>query len=593
MVITEERKKHENQRKEVPIRFKKSTEQIIIKSAICVKCGICLNVCPRKAIYSLNLLEEPSERIPTHSYPKVEGQGGFNLYGHPTLVSGRVTGLCGPNGIGKSTMLNILAGKLIPNFGNTEPKSQEQATRDLLKNVKESEMRDFFRDLYRGDNRVAYKHQVLRILFDQYKGKQVLEILKENKTIEDRFFQAILDHLDIHAIKERYLEQCSGGELQRFAIALVLIQEADFYLVDEPCTFLDVKKRIRLAELLQDRAQGYGSGKQYPVLVVEHDLAVLDYVSDVVHLFYGKPHEFGVITKVQTTKSGINSYLDGYLKSENIEFRPKQIGFKRSVGGQTWSDARIFAQYEKMSKTFEGFRLDIEPATIYESEILGVVGENGCGKSTFAKILTGELKPDGNQEVGFEAFVSYKPQYITKDFKGTVQEFIVHITQNYDFSENTIQMLYNPLGVDKLFSKPIIELSGGELQRVYICACLAKRANLYILDEPSAYLDVEERLNISGVIRSMTKHANATTIVIEHDIQICDALADRLLFFTGQPGVHGFTIGPLNKRDGMNAFLKSLDITFRRDEDTGRARINKKGSGRDKEQRSSGEYFYD
>jgi ATP-binding cassette subfamily E protein 1 len=263
------------------------------------------------------------------------------------------------------------------------------------------------------------------------------------------------------------------------------------------------------------------------------------------------------------------------------------------VGERNWENATTFVKYGQLSKTFDSFRLDVEPGIIYQGEILTIVGENGTGKSTFAKILVGELEPD--QESPFKdlnVYVSYKPQYITKEFTGTVQEFIMDYSQNYDFSETMIQLLYEPLGVDRLLPKKITELSGGELQRSYICACLAKRANLYILDEPSAYLDVEERLNVSSVIRTLTKHMNATTICIEHDIQIADALADRLLIFTGNPGTHGQTIGPLNKREGMNAFLQILDITFRRDEDTGRARINKKGSTIDKRQRTSGDYFY-
>jgi ATP-binding cassette subfamily E protein 1 len=602
MIITEESKKP-HYRKEVPIRFKKTTQEIIIKSEICIKCGICANVCPRKAIYSINLLEEPKDQAPTHLYSSMEPainidlpkSSGFRLYGLPTLVPGRVTGFCGPNGIGKSTVLNILAGTLKPNFGNLHV-SKNEDWKSLVKNIKEAEMRDYFKELDNGVRKVAYKQQVLRILFDQYRGQQVFDILLAHKNIEDVFFQQICSTLDIDAIATRQLEECSGGELQRFAIALVLVQDADCYLVDEPCTFLDVKKRIKLAELLQARARGFGGNKTYPVLVVEHDLAILDYVSDVVHLFFGQPHQYGIITKVQTTKAGINSYLDGFLKTENTRFRKNQIGFKRSVGGQTWSNARILTQYQKMIKTFEGFRLEIEPGIIYESEILGVVGENGCGKSTFAKILAGQLKPDPNLEgivFDFAAFVSYKPQYITKDFPGTVREFIGDYSQNYDFSEDFMQILYVPVGVDQLLDKKVSELSGGELQRVYICACLAKRANLYILDEPSAYLDVEERLHIASIIRTLTKRSNAASIVIEHDIQICDAVADRLLLFTGTPGVHGITVGPLNKREGMNAFLQLLDITFRRDEDTGRARINKKDSGQDKAQRAAGEYFYD
>ena len=215
------------------------------------------------------------------------------------------------------------------------------------------------------------------------------------------------------------------------------------------------------------------------------------------------------------------------------------------------------------------------------------------GKSTFAKILAGELKPDPSSEFQqIERYVSYKPQYITQDFPGTVREFIMDYSQNYDFSTNQMQLLYTPLGVDKFLDTLIKNLSGGQLQRAFICACLAKRAELYILDEPSAYLDVEERLHISAVIRPVTKRMSATTIVIEHDLAIVDALSDRLFLFAGTPGKHGKTIGPLNKREGMNAFLKLLDITFRRDLDTGRARINKRNSQVDKLQRAHGEYFY-
>ena len=579
-------------KKEVPVWLQKSTKKIRINDEGCLKCGICANMCPSKAIYIKYLLEEPTNLIPTHKYPNSGEKTGFRLYNLPTLISGKVTGLCGPNGIGKTTVLNIISGNLIPNLGQVDLNTNKIQWETVIKNIRESEMRNHFTALSQKDCKIAYKRQVLRVLFDKYKGKRVMDILKAENEVSLLFFQQISDYLDLHAIADRFLNECSGGELQRFAIASVLIKEADIYIIDEPCTFLDVQKRMKLAQLFRARAQGFDREKPCPVLIVEHDLAVLDYVSDIIQLFYGAPHQFGIISNPLTTKKGINSYLDGYLKSENIEFRETKYGFKRSSSGRTWSNAKIFAQYEKISKTFKSFRLDVDPGTIYASEILGIVGENGCGKSTFAKILAGELKPDEESKFeGIQARVSYKPQYITQDTTQTVRDFIIERSYNYNFSEEMLRVLYRPLGVNKLLNRSIADLSGGELQRAYICACLAKSADLYVLDEPSAYLDVEERIHIGQIIRTIAKRNAAVAICIEHDIQIADALIDRLLLFTGKPGILGKTIGPLNKRDGMNLFLETIDVTFRRDPKTGRARLNKKGSQLDKAQRASGQLW--
>ena len=584
--------KPNKKKEEVPIWLQKSTNQIKIKDERCLKCGICVNVCPSKAIYVKNLLEEPVDLVPTHEYHHLGEKQGFRLYNLPTLISGKVSGLCGPNGIGKTTVLDIVSGNLIPNFGQVDLNINKIQWKTVIKNIRETEMRNHFTALSQNDRKIAYKKQVLRVLFDKYKGKHVMDILKTENEVSSVFFGQINDYLDIHAIADRLLKECSGGELQRFAIASVLIKDADIYIIDEPCTFLDVQKRMKLAQLFRARAQGIDKEKPCPVLIVEHDLAVLDYVSDVIQLFYGVPHQFGIISNPLTTKRGINSYLDGYLKSENVEFRETKYGFKRSSSGRTWSNAKIFAQYEEISKTFTSFHLDVNPGTIYASEILGIVGENGCGKSTFAKILAGELKPDpGSRFEGMPARVSYKPQYITQDTSQTVRNFIIEQSQNYNFSEEMLRVLYRPLGINKLFDVPLADLSGGELQRVYICACLAKSADLYILDEPSAYLDVEERIHIGQIIRTITKRNNAVAICIEHDIQIADALIDRLLLFTGKPGIMGKSVGPLNKREGMNLFLKTIDVTFRRDPKTGRARLNKRGSQLDKVQRASGQLW--
>ncbi len=592
ITLSNARLKPDKKKQIVPIWVKNSTKEVKINSENCLKCGVCANVCPTKAIYVKNILEEPTELKPTHKYPSMKEKDGFRLYNLPTLISGKVSGLCGPNGIGKTTVLNIISGKLKPNFGNSNLKPAQIKWKDVIKNIRESEMRNHFISLSRNGRKIAYKEQVLRVLFEKYHENKVVDILNAENEVSSLFFKKIQQYLDTDAFSNRILEQCSGGELQRFAIASVLIKEADIYIIDEPCTFLDVQKRIKLAQLLRERVQGFGNEKKCPILVVEHDLAILDYLSDIVQLFYGVPHQFGIISSPLTTKKGINAYLNGFLKAENIEFREKEYGFKRSTGGRTWSNAKIFAKYGNISKTFESFHLSVNPGTIYASEILGIVGENGCGKSTFAKILAGELPPDvGSDFEGIQARVSYKPQYITQESSQTVKDFIIERAQSYNFSEDILRVLYRPLGVDKLFDLEISALSGGELQRVFICSCLAKKADLYILDEPSAYLDVEERIRIGQIIRTITKKNNAVAICIEHDIQITDTLIDRLLLFTGKPGVQGKTIGPLNKREGMNLFLKEIDVTFRRDSKTGRARLNKKGSQLDRTQKASGQLW--
>ncbi|MCP4760823.1 MAG: ribosome biogenesis/translation initiation ATPase RLI [archaeon] len=584
--VTLTNKKLKGKKKVYPaIDFKKSTSQIIIHSEICLKCGICINKCPSNAIFVKNLVEEDESQQKIHQY----AEDSFRLYNLPTLMSGRVTGLCGPNGIGKSTMLNILSMIMKPNFGEFDVDLKKNNWKNIATQIRDSNIRNHFIDNEINRTNISYKLQVLKVLFEKYKDLTVSDIL-ESSSIDKKFKNMVFSSLDIQTIENRYLEQCSGGELQRFAIAQVLLSNSDILLIDEPVTFLDVKKRIRLAEMLQKAAKEYDKA----VLVVDHDLTVLDYMSDVIHLFYGEPHKFGIITRVQPVKAGINSYLNGYQKNENVEFRPNKIRFRKSISGRTWSNAQKFAEWDEITKDLGEFKLKINPGIIYQNEILGVVGENGLGKTTWFRILIGNLKPDsGNMNLTEQFAISYKPQYITQNYNGTVEQLITEYSQKYIQTEELLTKIYEPLGVDDIFDAKVPTLSGGQLQRTFIAACLSKEANLYLIDEPSAYLDVEERLKIAEIIRSHTKSKSASAICIEHDIQITDSLADRLLIFLGDPGKSGYTLGPLNKRDGMNAFLKTLDVTFRRDLETGRARINKKDSSLDQRQRASGEYYYD
>ncbi len=546
-----------------------------IHSKKCIACGICVNVCPTHAISMVGLPVELKEK-PIHQY----GENAFRLYGLPFLPKGKVVGLIGANGIGKTTVLNILSGKTIPNGGEYE--REDLTWKDMFTTLDLSLHRSYFNSLKEGKTTISYKEQVLT---DYLREKEtIIEVLLREDELGNT--KELIKELQLETLLEKRFKHLSGGERQRFSIAVAISKDADVYLIDEPGNFLDIKQRLNLSKLFGKLAK-----KNKSVLVVEHDIAILDYLSDQIQALWGTPHAFGVVSGVKSVKSGINAYLTGRLKEENITFRSKAITFQRVVKERSWANVPIYVKFTTLWKKFDKFRLKVSPGEVYKGETLVILGENGIGKTTFVKMLAGVLEPDrGSANV--MAQVSYKPQFITRDYKGTVDEFIMNFAGRYTGEKTLKQNFYQPLGIEHLFDKPITELSGGELQRVYIAACLTKRADLYLIDEPAAFLDVEERIKVARIIRNAASLYNASVIAIEHDMQIADILGDRVLLFLGEPGVRGFTMGPFGKRDGMNEFLKTLDITFRRDVETGRARINKHSSRLDREQRESGEFFF-
>ena len=152
--------------------------------------------------------------------------------------------------------------------------------------------------------------------------------------------------------------------------------------------------------------------------------------------------------------------------------------------------------------------------------------------------------------------------------------------------------ILRPLDIDPIMDNSVSELSGGELQRVAIAVCLSQDADLYLFDEPSAYLDIEQRLNFSKVLRRFIGDKELMALIVEHDLVSLDYTSDRAVVFSGKPSVLGVASQPLSLRDGMNRFLKEIGITFRREPESGRPRSNKIDSQKDREQKSSGEYYY-
>jgi ATP-binding cassette subfamily E protein 1 len=230
---------------------------------------------------------------------------------------------------------------------------------------------------------------------------------------------------------------------------------------------------------------------------------------------------------------------------------------------------------------------------INRGEVVGIFGPNGIGKTTFVKLIAGIEKADSGETSQVDDLkVSYKPQYISPQYTGTVEDLLKETAdKNFGTSFYNTQVL-QPLKMQVLLERDINELSGGELQRVAIAACLSRDAELYLLDEPSAYLDVEDRLSAVRTIRRIVENRKVTAFVVEHDVVAQDFIADRLMIFSGQPGINGLASPPTNLRDGMNSFLKDMNVTFRRDPQTKRPRVNKEGSRLDRQQKDLGEYYY-
>jgi ATP-binding cassette subfamily E protein 1 len=153
-------------------------------------------------------------------------------------------------------------------------------------------------------------------------------------------------------------------------------------------------------------------------------------------------------------------------------------------------------------------------------------------------------------------------------------------------------LVMKPLKMEEMMDLPVASLSGGELQRLAIVVCLGTPAAVYLIDEPSAGLDCEQRVLVAKVIkRWVISHMQRTCYVIEHDCLMMSALADRMILFSGQPGIETTAHNPCSVGESFNSFLKSLNVTFRRDPTNYRPRINKENSVKDRAQKNSGQYY--
>ena len=542
--------------------------KLTIDELLCTGCGICPKAAPN-SIKIINLPEELTTK-PIHRY----GENRFVLYSIPTPAFGKVTGILGVNGIGKSTAIKILAGVLEPNFGDW--RKSETSYDKLISFFKGTEAQGFFEKIKNGEIKAAYKPQQVELIPKATKGK-VIELLR--KVDEKNELKKIADKLQLNEILNNEIAEISGGELQRVAIAATVLKNANLYIFDEPTSYLDIKQRINISKFIKSMVSEDNSA-----LVVEHDLIILDYIAEMVHLMYGKENCYGIVSGVKPVRNDINIYLSGYIKEENVRFRDSTIKFAENPPIKKKNVKEIITSWQNIEKKLGNFKLRARDGAIHKNEIIGILGENGIGKTTFVKILAKVLNCDKG-EVANKVRVSYKPQYLESS-----DELVVDVLKTaFNKYENQI---INPLDINKLSLSKLSELSGGELQRAAIANCLQQDAELYLLDEPSAYMDSEQRLIVSKVIRDFMEQKNASALIVDHDLLFIDYISDKLIVFEGKPALEGNVEGPFEMEEGMNRFLKELGITLRRDPETNRPRVNKLDSRLDGEQKESGKYYY-
>jgi ATP-binding cassette subfamily E protein 1 len=547
-----------------------------IDENICNGCGICVKVCPFDAITIINLASElATDKV--HQY----GINSFRLYKLPTPTKGGVVGLLGRNGMGKSTVINILSGNLKPNLGNyNEPPDWD----DILRYYSGTELKSHFEKIKDGNIKASIKPQQVYNVAEVFDGttKELLEKFDERGVSKE-----LVKELGLTNSLENHLKELSGGELQRLAVAVTTSKDADFYFFDEPSSYNDVFQRTSVARVIHGLAK---IGKS--VMVVEHDLTLLDFLSDYIDVLYGEPAAYGIVSKVLSTKVGINVFLDGYLPNENVRFRDKKFTFDSSATTtENFQVGSEIISYPLLEKKFPAFSVTIEPGKVSKGEVLGIMGANALGKTTFMKMIAGVEKPDSG-EINKKIKIAYKPQYLTNDIDVEVVDLLEKANGGPIQGSTEEEQIIDPLKIKKLYNKSVKNLSGGELQKVAVVSCLLQKVDVFALDEPSAFLDVEDRITIAKFIQRFVRSYKKSAIIIDHDLQLMDLISDSMVIFEGISGIKGHATSPLSKTDAMNRFLKSLEITFRRDEKSLRPRVNKSDSRLDKTQKDSGNFYY-
>lgn len=512
------------------IVLNKDGDIAVISEELCIGCGICIKVCPFHAINIVDLVARVEEKK-VFSF----GENAFDLYGIALPKQG-IIGIVGENGCGKTTNVKLLTGELTPS------------------SLYSKEVQQYFKE--GNQKNTAVKPQELTNK-SQSKVRELLEKIDEAGRLQE-----LASALDLQALYERKLSELSGGELQRVITAAVLCREKETFVLDEPFAFLDYAYRIRLVEYCRQHL----AGKR--VLVVEHDLSLLSYLCDSAYIMIGVPGAYGVVSQPYATDRAINMFLQGYIEPENVRFR-EEIKYKQFAEEKRPLSA---VHVPTLSVKKGSFVLkNEENIALKAGEVIGIAGPNGTGKST----LLVELKKVYEN-------ASIKPQLLERSSE-LVGEFL---SRDSPFKESFVRQM----NLQRMEYLSLKQLSGGELQKAEVFRCLSTSSPLYLLDEPTNMMDVPGRIALSKLLKEKAVADNAPIIVVDHDLEFLFNTVDRLIVFGGEPSKHGLVEGVYSKEEGVAKLLEKFDLSYRRDVQTNRLKLNKKGSVKDRELKQAGRF---
>ena len=483
------------------------------------------------------------------------------------IVQGQKIGLIAKNGTGKTTLLNIIAGKEDYDAGSV---------------------------VFRNDLRVGYLEQspqypagltVMQACF--YSPNETVRLIAEyeaamasgdHSNLEDILLRMdnnkawdyeqkakqILSQLKITNFDQK-VEELSGGQLKRVALANVLITDPELIILDEPTNHLD----LEMTEWLE----GYLSRSTISLLMVTHDRYFLDRVcSEIIEIdrqykgnysYYLEKRQERVEatnTEIERANNLLRKELDWMRRQPqargtkakyridafyDLEAKAKQQRMDGNVSLEvkaSYIGSKIF-EAVKVSKSFGNLQIVKDFDYVFARyEKMGIVGNNGTGKSTFIKMLMGEVEPDsGGFDVGETVRFGYYSQdglQFDEQMKviDVVQDLAEYVQLGDGKTMNVSQFLtYFMFSVDKQHNF-VYKLSGGEKRRLYLCTVLMRNPNFLVLDEPTNDLDIVT-LN---VLEEYLRNFKGCVIVVSHDRYFMDKVVDHLLVFKGNADIQDF-----------------------------------------------------